>query len=88
MVIPVKEGHQVGGDLHVGGRGELDRVSGLEQRATVNIPGSVTRFGKISPLWQIFDSLFLIWQKAEPTLANLLHYWGNFQCYKWQNIEK
>ena len=22
-------------------------------------------------LWQLFDSLFLIWQNAEPTLANL-----------------
>ena len=39
---------------------------------------SVIRFGQISPicqkftsLWQIFDSLFLIWQSAEPNLANL-----------------
>ena len=37
---------------------------------------SVTRFGKILPLWQkfssiwqIFNGLFLIWQNAEPTLA-------------------
>ena len=39
--------------------------------------GSVTRFGEISPLWQksanqpIFYRLFLIWQNAEPNLANL-----------------
>ena len=39
---------------------------------------SVTRFSEISPflqkftnIWQIFDSLFLIWQNAEHTLANL-----------------
>ena len=32
---------------------------------------SVTRFGEISPLWQIFDCSLLIWQNAEPTLANL-----------------
>ena len=38
---------------------------------------SVTIFGEISPpwekftsLWQFFDSLFLIWQNVEPTLAN------------------
>ena len=37
---------------------------------------SVTIFGEISPpwekftsLWQFFDSLFLIWQNAEPTIA-------------------
>ena len=41
-------------------------------------PSSVTRFGKILPLWQkftslwqIFEGLFLIWQNAEHTLANL-----------------
>ena len=44
---------------------------------------SVTRFGEILPLWQnftsqIFESLFLIWQSVEPTLANLVHYWANF----------
>ena len=39
---------------------------------------SVTRFGENSPLWQkftsiwqIFAGLFLIWQNAENTLANL-----------------
>ena len=46
-------------------------------------------YGKKFPsLWQIFDSLFLIWQNAEPTLANLWHYWANFHCCKWPNIEK
>ena len=40
------------------------------------VESSVTRFGEISPLWQTFtsiwqnfDSFFLIWQNAEPTLA-------------------
>ena len=28
---------------------------------------SVIRFGEISPLWQKFTSLLLIWQIAEPT---------------------
>ena len=39
---------------------------------------SVTKLGKILPLWQkftsllqIFDSLFLIWKNAELTFANL-----------------
>ena len=56
---------------------------------------SVTRFDKIAPFWQNFTSLcqkfhslFLMWQNAEPTLANLCHYVANFHCYKWQNIEK
>ena len=56
---------------------------------------NVTRFGKISPLWQkftrsraSFNGLFLIWQNAEPTLANLGHYWANFHCCKWPNLEK
>ena len=38
----------------------------------------VTRFGKLSPLWQkypslwqFFDGLFIIWQNAEPTLVHL-----------------
>ena len=33
-------------------------------------------FGKIlgTSLLQIFDSLFLIWQKVEPSLADLIHY--------------
>ena len=56
---------------------------------------SVTRLGEISPLWQkftslwqIFDCLFLIWLNAEPTLANLWHYWANLNCCKWPNVEK
>ena len=54
---------------------------------------SVTRFGKISPLWQlftslwhIFDSLFLIWQNAYRAFANLWYFWANFHCCKWPNI--
>ena len=56
---------------------------------------SVTRFGEISALWQILtglwktvDSLFLIRQNVDLILANLLHYWANFHCCKWPNIEK
>ena len=59
------------------------------------ILSSVTRFGKISPLWQkitslwqILSGLFLFWQNAEPPLADLWHYWTNFPCCKWPNIEK
>ena len=37
---------------------------------------------------QMFDSLFLIWQNAEPTLANLWHYLANFHCCKWPHFEK
>ena len=55
---------------------------------------SVTRFGKISPLWlnfkslgQIFDGLFLNSQTVEPTLANFLHYRVNFHCSNWPNIQ-
>ena len=42
--------------------------------------GSVTRFGKISPLWlnftslwKHFDGFFLILQNIKPILVNLLH---------------
>ena len=59
------------------------------------VANRVTRFGKSLPLWQKFascwqicDGLFLIWQNAEPTLANLWHYWANFHCCKWSHIEK
>ena len=65
-------------------------MNGLKHPTTV----SVTRFCEISPLWQkftsrwqIFDGLFLIWQNAQPTLANLWHNWDNFHCCKWPKIE-
>ena len=54
-----------------------------------DIPGSVPRFGKISPLWRhfksfgIFAGLISIWQHSEPTLANviaLLHIVNIFYC--------
>ena len=38
-------------------------------------------------IWQNFDGLFLIWQNAEPSLANFWHYWANFPCYLWPLIE-
>ena len=62
---------------------------------TLSPSHSVTRLGEISPLWQkipslwqIFVSLFPMWQNAKPTLANLYHYWAHFHCYKWPNIDK
>ena len=45
-------------------------------------------FGKSCSIWQNFKGLFLIKQNAEHTLANLWHYWDNFHCRKWPNIEK
>ena len=36
---------------------------------------------------QNIEGLFLIWQNIKPTLANLLHYWAYFHCYKWPNTE-
>ena len=58
-------------------------LKGIRIRKTLEKVTSVTRFGDISPLWQNFtylwqnvDSLFLIWQNDEPTLANLVHYWA------------
>ena len=38
--------------------------------------------------WHIFDDLFLNWQNAELSLANLWHIWDNFLCCKWPYIEK
>ena len=42
-------------------------------------PTSVTRFGEILPFWQklkslrrLFGGLFCVWQKIEPSLANIL----------------
>ena len=43
---------------------------------------------KFTSLLPIFYSLYLIWQNAEPTLASLSHYWANFHCCKWPNMEK
>ena len=43
---------------------------------------------KVYKCLEIFDSLFLICQKAEATLTNLWNYWANCHCYKWPNIEK
>ena len=52
---------------------------------------SVTRFGKVSPLWQkinvfgkIWKVYFVHWQKC---WAYLWHYWAKFPCCKWANIE-
>ena len=42
---------------------------------------------KMSKSWAIFEGLFPILENFGPTLANLLHYWANFYCCKWPNIE-
>ena len=46
---------------------------------------SVTRFGEISPLWQIllslwqfFESLFCIWHTSKPILTNFVCHWADF----------
>ena len=51
---------------------------------------SVTRHGKISPLWQNIATLAKfksIWATYEPTLANILCYWANLHPYQCPNIE-
>ena len=61
---------------------------------TLNIVGSVNRFGEISPLWRYFiniwpfiDGLDSIWQQFEHLLANYLCFRANGNCCKWPNIE-
>ena len=50
--------------------------------------GEIYHFGKIIQVFlQIFVGWFDIWQSVEATSANLLHYWVNFHCCKWPNIE-
>ena len=77
--------------LHRMHRFKKRKVSGSEhlKRFRVQvffIEISVTRVGEISPLWhnltrygQIFESLFSIWHSYEPTLANVVCHWANFQ---------
>ena len=54
---------------------------------------SVTRFGKISPLWhnfkslgEIFQGLFSIWQNFDPTVGKMFYIWVSFECCRWPNI--
>ena len=56
--------------------------------------GSVTRFGEIPPLWQLFKSLwqyisglFGFGQSFQIPLAQFVCLWTNFNCFKWPNIE-
>ena len=58
-----------------------------QQNNNFCIHDSVTRFGKISPLWQNFkplgnllDGWFSIWQTFVPTLAFLCYCWANCHC--------
>ena len=53
----------------------------------IEMTASVTRFGKISPLWQNFKSLrlfledlFFIGQNFDPNWANFM-IWTNFDCF-------
>ena len=43
---------------------------------------SVTRFGEISPLWQLYEALFSIWQTSTPSLPNFLCYWAQFSLWQ------
>ena len=56
----------------------------------ITLKSSVTRFGEMTPLWQIFkalgqnfDGLVSVEQNFEPHLANLLYYVANSHCSKW-----
>ena len=52
---------------------------------------NATRFGETLPLWQKFTSLLQILKGAfwfGKMLGILWHYWANFHCCKWANIEK
>ena len=63
---------------------------------TKAICDSVTRFGKISPLWQNFktlweslEGLFSIWHNCKPTyFGKHLFKVANFHCCKRSKIEK
>ena len=69
-------------------KADLNDIRGAATWTIGKTPGSsVTRFGKISPLWKILDGLFFIWEIVEPTLSNLLYYWANLNSCKWPNIE-
>ena len=46
----------------------------------------LAKFCHFGKTLQVFG-LFLIWQNAEPTLANLWHYWANFHCCKWSYLK-
>ena len=50
---------------------------------------SVTRFGKMWPLWRNLKNLlpFMEWQHFEPLLSNYLCLWANANCCKWPYIE-
>ena len=56
---------------------------------------SVTRFGKISPLWhnfkslgQFFEGLISIWKKFNLTLAKMLSYRASLHCCRWPHTLK
>ena len=56
--------------------------------------GSVTRLGKMLPLWQNLKSIwqflrvYLVFHKNWPCVANFECHWANFHSYKWPNIKK
>ena len=47
----------------------------------------MTRFAKISPLWQFNEGLFIIWQNLLPTLSNFVNNWAIFHGCKWTKNE-
>ena len=52
---------------------------------------SVTKIGKIPPLWKIFKNLwqglFGFGQTFQLTLAQFVCGWAHFHCWKWPSIE-
>ena len=69
------------------GRGHNDRYEGRRQQCD-QIWRNFTTLAKVNESLANFYGLFPIWQNAYPTLANLWHYWANFQFCKWPNIDK
>ena len=67
----------------------MNNMNLSNETCLLQLSGSVTKFGEISPLrqnfkrlWEKLKGLFSIWLNSEHTLANSLCYWANFQCCK------
>ena len=74
---------------------EILKLWQTELDAVVVVVNSVTRFGKISPLWrnfwsllQFFEGLFRIWHNFEEMLWSFLYCRAIFHYCKWPKIEK
>ena len=63
--------------------------------SNLDVPISVTRLGKNSPLClsfnfpgQMFEGLFSIWQNFDPTLVNCPSFGAHFNCCNWPKIKQ